>query len=381
MPSIKPKRIAINALHMAWGVNAGTATYLSNILLPWYESAPPGVEFTLICQVQPEWWRGDRSHFRIHVNEKGRRLVLRFLFEQLILPFSYYPRFALVFHPGYVGSLLARVPQVVTIHDAFAWVCPKEVGRIKTMYWKSLIPASAKRASQIIADTRVTANDVSRFCAIPRDKIRVVHLAGGHLSDLLPDSGIFERLGIVAEEFFHCVGIFKELKNPWRILEAYRRYRETCGSEHPKKLVMVGHIGGASAERIEGSARLMPGVVIAGRISDNELAALYLRSAGLIFASLYEGFGLPILESQRLGCPVITSNLSCMPEVAGEGAILVDPTSVDDIRNALLALCKEKPDALIALGRQNAGTFSWDIASQDTLAVLMDVLAWNERQQ
>jgi glycosyltransferase involved in cell wall biosynthesis len=366
--------IAINALHMAWNVNAGTATYLSNIIRPWYESADSGLHFTLICQAPPDWWIGDMGHFKLKVIPQGRRLAWRFPIEQLILPFTLYSKFDLIFHPGYIGSLLARVPQVVTIHDAFAWVRPKEVGKIKTIYWKTLIPAAAKRATQIIADTLVTASDISRYCSIPRDKIRVVHLAGGHLSRLSPDSEILSKLGIAGGEFFHCVGIFKDLKNPWNILSAYRHYRQTCGLERPKDLVMVGHIGGKGAKAIENEARHVPGVVIAGRISDNELAALYLNSAGLIFASLYEGFGLPILESQELGCPVITSNLSCMPEVAGKGAILADPSDVDEICKALIALDNGKPKMLVALGQENAESFSWTKASEETLSVLKGAL-------
>jgi glycosyltransferase involved in cell wall biosynthesis len=377
--SIRERRhIAINALHIAWGVNAGTETYLSNIISPWYESAPPGAEFTLFCQAAPAWWRGDREYFRVRVISNARSLWRRILLEQCILPLFYYSKYDLVFHPGYVGSWLARVPQVVTIHDAFAWVCPKEVGKAKEVYWKTLIPASARKADLIIADTFATANDIARFCHVRPEKICVVHLAGGHLGDLVPDSAIFQKLRISAGDYFHSVGVFKEIKNPWRILRAYRRYRTECVSSPPKKLVMVGHVGGKRALLIENSARAEPGVILAGRISDNELAALYRHSAGLVFPSLYEGFGLPVLEAQRLGCPVITSNVSCMPEVAGNGAVLVDPMKEEEISSALVSWHHAKPNDLIGRGVANADKFSWTLASESTLTLLMDVLRRRE---
>jgi glycosyltransferase involved in cell wall biosynthesis len=372
------RHIAINALHMAWGVNAGTSTYLSNIVKPWYESAAPGLRFTLLCQAPPEWWQGERSHFAMQIYKRASNLGWRVLYEQVLFPLIQYKNFDLVFHPGYVGCLFGTVPQVVTIHDAFAWVRPKEVGRSKVLYWKTLIPRSARRACRIIADTQVTANDVARFCEIPMNKIRVVHLAGGHLSQITPDFTVLERLGIAESQYFHCVGIFKDLKNPWIIMKAYERYRALACSTRPKNLVMVGHIGGKNGVEVAAAARGRPGIIIGARISDNELAALYMRSAGLVFASLYEGFGLPILEAQRLRCPVITSNLSCMPEVAGTGAIFVDPNNEEAISDAMLALQTGKPADLIAAAERNAASFSWEKASAMTRDMLLDALQQRE---
>ena len=359
---------------MAWGVNAGTSTYLTNIVKPWYELPSPGLCFTLLCQATPEWWQGERSHFTIRIFKRASSLGWRVLYEQVLFPLFRYKSFNLVFHPGYVGCLYGSVPQVVTIHDAFAWVRPKEVGRSKVLYWKTLIPRSARRADRIIADTQVTADDVARFCGISRRKIRVVHLAGGHLSQITPDFDVLGRLGIAESEYFHCVGIFKDLKNPWRIMNAYERYRDQTGSSRPKDLVMVGHIGGKNGIEVAAAARGRPGIIVGARIADSELAALYLRSSGLVFASLYEGFGLPILEAQRLGCPVITSDLSCMPEVAGAGAILVDPDSEESISNAMLALDAGKPGDLIAAGEKNAASFSWAKASAITRDLLLDAM-------
>jgi len=368
----RQKRIGINALHLAWGVNAGTETYLTNVALPWYESRSHEVRFTLFAQSSPPWWQGERDHFKLVLLPAAKRMWKRIALEQLLLPFSAYKELDLVFHPGYVGSRLARVRQVVTIHDAFAWLFPREIGRARSIYWRTFIPGAARRCVRVIADTRASAADIETFCHISSSNIDVVHLAGGHLDAVVSDGGVLTRLGLSEGEYFHCVGIFKEIKNPWRTLDAYREYRSKCADANPKKLVLVGYVGGSSAARIQQTLGADPGVVIAGRIPDAELAALYAHSAGLVFASLYEGFGLPILEAQRLGCPVLTSNRSCMPEVAGDGAILVDPLDVPDIARGLLALGAGGHADLVALGRDNVRRFSWEAASRATFRIVVD---------
>ena len=113
-------------------------------------------------------------------------------------------------------------------------------------------------------------------------------------------------------------------------------------------------------------------VVYVGRVDDFELVELYKNSKGLIFPSLYEGFGIPILEAQSFGCPVVTSNVSSMPEVAGEGAILVNPLNVVEIEDAFQLLAQNKLDSLVSKGYKNSDRFCWSKASKMTLNVLRE---------
>jgi glycosyltransferase involved in cell wall biosynthesis len=364
------RRIGINALHINWGVNAGTETYLTNIIRPWYDNPREGYAFVLFCCRKPDWWRGERPHFRLHIAPLGRSLPGRFLCEQILFPFTQYASLDLLFSPGYVASRLARTRQIVTIHDAFAWVVPEEISAAKRLYWRTMIPASARRSDRVLADTHVTAADIAKYCRIDPQKISVVHLGGAHLQSVVPETSVLQRHGLLPREYFHCVGIFKEIKNPWRVLQAYSRYRASFRSQTPKALVMVGHVGGDRGDEVLAAAKRQPGVVLPGRLDDAELAAVYRNSAGLIFPSLYEGFGIPILEAQSLDCPVITSNISCMPEVAGRGALLVNPLDVDDILGAMLQLDAGPKDGLLESGTENLARFSWETASSRTLEII-----------
>lgn len=373
-PNVTQRRkIAINALHITWGVNAGTETYFTNIVKPWYEKDNCSIEFFLLCHQAPPWWEGEKDHFRIIIYAVARSFIARLLLEQIFLPMSMYRSMNAVFCPGYVGSLYSSTPQVITVHDGFAWVYPEEIGRLRSLYWKIFIPGSIRKASKIIAVSQSTAEDIVRFCGIDGNNIKVIHEAGSHLCTLVPDKGVLKDLQLNSGDYYLCVGIFKGIKNPWRILAAYSLYRQRK-HEGVRKLVLVGSSTTNSSRRICESVRGQPGVVIAGRVDDGELAALYGNSAGLVFMSLWEGFGIPILEAQSLGCPVVTSAASSMPEVVGEGGIIEDPLNVDAIAHAMLRL--ENSDLvkkIVALGYENVRRFDWARVSDETLGVLKEV--------
>ncbi len=363
-------KIGINALYIKWGINAGTETYFTNIVKPWYENKKINIHFVLYCNEAPPWWDGEKNNFKIKIYPKTKSLKNRIFTEQAIFPFSITKKNVDVFfNPGYVGIVLLKIPQVTIIHDGFAWVYPKEVGWYKSIYWGILIPMAAKRAKKIIAVSGNTKNDVVKFCGVDEKKIEVIYAGGSHFEKKSINLEFLEKNFISPKSFVHCVGFFKDIKNPIRILEAYKLYKSR--SPFSKiKLVLLGHVGGARAVEILKYAKSIDGVVNVGRISDAELIELYSNSLGLIFPSLYEGFGIPILEAQSFNCPVVTSNVSSMPEVAGAGALLVDPLSVDEIARAIYKLEHDDMSELIASGHKNLKRFSWPNASEETLEIL-----------
>ena len=362
-------KIGINALYIKWGVNAGTETYFTNIVKPWYEQKNLDAEFIMYCNDTPLWWQGEKEHFRIKLFPKAKSLKNRLFTEQVIFPITLSKNINVMFNPGYVGGLFLKVPQVTTIHDGFAWVYPNEIGLLRSLYWKILIPLTAKKAKKVIAVSKNTANDIEKYCGIAKDHLEVIYEGGAHFGSSDVKTGLLQTYKIESKSFFHCIGFFKDIKNPMRILKAFKKFKSS-NSSLDTKLVIAGHIGGKRANDILEYVKTIDDVIYVGRVSDNELVELYKNSLGLIFPSLYEGFGIPILEAQSFGCPVVTSNISAMPEVAGGGAIIVDPLSIEEIENAFYELVTESSSKLISRGHDNLKRFSWEKASQQTLEVL-----------
>jgi len=362
-------KIGINALYIKWGVNAGTETYFTNIVKPWYEKKSLNIEFIMYCNDTPPWWQGDKKYFRIKLFPRTKSLKNRLFIEQVIFPITLSKNINILFNPGYVGSLFLKVPQVTTIHDGFAWVYPNEIGLLRSIYWKVFIPLTAKKAKKVIAVSKNTANDIEKYCGITKDNLEVIYEGGAHFVSSDDKTDLLQTYKIKSKSFFHCIGFFKEIKNPMRILKAFEKFKLS----HPSlntKLLLAGHIGGKRANDILELTKTIDDVIYVGRVSDNELVELYKNSLGLIFPSLYEGFGIPIIEAQSFGCPVVTSNISAMPEVAGGGAIIVDPLSIEEIENAFYELVTKSSNKLISRGFDNLKRFSWKKASQQTLEVL-----------
>jgi glycosyltransferase involved in cell wall biosynthesis len=361
-------KIAINALFLREKVSGGTETYVTNIVRHWYDAAPPGIDFVFLANHQPVWWKCERSHFSLIKIQGLRSQWRRILYEQSVLPLQSW-RWDLLFNPGYVGVAGARCPQVITIHDAYAWILPKEAGRLRTLYWRMMIQITAKQAKRVIAVSENTRSDIVRYTGLSPNRIIVIPESGDHVPMQLNS----EADADCGDPYFLSVGFFKDVKNPERTLAAFARYRETrklLGLQ-PCRLKLVGAVVGARGMEIQRLAAQTEGVDFCGRVDDTQLHRLVGGAFAFVFASLYEGFGIPILEAQRLGCPVLTSRTSSMPEVAGTGAIFVNPLDIDSIKDGMLRLHdpEERPRLLLA-GIANQKRFSWQEASARTLQTL-----------
>ncbi|MFT6915509.1 MAG: glycosyltransferase involved in cell wall biosynthesis [Motiliproteus sp.] len=368
----RPLVVGINALYINWGFNGGTETYLTNTVVPWYEGLDIGIKYIFYCSELPPWYSGDKGNFKFKVYPRASKLAFRVFVEQFLLPFEV--RFIdVLWSPGYVLSFLFSKVQVVSIHDGFAWRFGKEIGVIKTLYWKFAVPISAKIAKNIISISNSSAVDIVEYCKVKSDKISTIYLAGSQLSSFDACDEILSDFRLSKHDYFLCVGFFKEIKNPYRIIEAYIKYR--LEAKDPKSLVLVGVVLGKSAQSIYDHIKNVEGVVVAGKVTDEALSGFYQNSSGLIFVSLYEGFGIPVLEAQMLGCPVVTSNNSAMAEISGEHACLVDPYSVEDIAKAMLDLDCFPDDKIIQAGKDNAALFSWERVSNETLKLIESSVA------
>jgi glycosyltransferase involved in cell wall biosynthesis len=227
---------------------------------------------------------------------------------------------------------------------------------------RKLVPWSARRADHVITVSEFSANDLVSLYGVPRSKITVVYQSPS--SVFKPrDKGTaktqLERRYGIACPFILYVGRLQARKNLVRVVEAFACLRK----QHPDlKLVLVGKadLGHQQLVARVGELKLRDSVIFPGYVPSDDLPLFYNVAEIFIFPSIFEGFGLPVMESMASGVPTITSNGACLAEVAGNGALLVDPLSVDSIAEAMKRVLEDASlrRELIERGLQRSACFS-----------------------
>lgn len=290
-----------------------------------------------------------------------------------------------LFVPSHVVPLLlppGRLPPtVVTIHDLGYHRYPKAHTRFQRAYLEWSTRWSVAAATEVIAVSRATAADLVRWAGAPADKVSVVYEAAPELTVPPPRAreAVRSRYAL-ARPYALYVGTIQPRKNLSRLIEAYARLPDPGWD-----LVLAGGRGWLSdALYAQATTSGVAGRVhFPGYIPDSDLPGLLAGATCFCFPSLFEGFGLPVLEAQSLGVPVMTANSSSLPEIAGDAALYVDPTDVDAIAAAMLRLSQDEElrRQLIAAGYENVKRFSWDKAARETLAVLEAAAATGKVQE
>jgi glycosyltransferase involved in cell wall biosynthesis len=236
---------------------------------------------------------------------------------------------------------------------------------------RPFIPRAARRAAAVIAVSQATKADIVRILGVERAKVHVIHEApAAHFRPLAAGTGLGEvrqRYGL-PQRFLLSVGTIEPRKNLVRLLEALAQLRRSESLDHA--LILVGHRGWKYEGVFTAVERLALGdaVRFLGYVPVHDLVALYNLAQALVYPSLYEGFGLPVLEAMACGTPVVASSSSSLQEVAGNAAELVDPNQVQHIAAGLrrVLLDPHRRQELRALGLAQAARFSWDAASEQT---------------
>jgi glycosyltransferase involved in cell wall biosynthesis len=255
---------------------------------------------------------------------------------------------------------------VVSVHDLAFRLFPSLYPRA----WRTLFRLGLRRlasADAVIAVSRHTALDVVRLVGVEPARIHVVPLAASLPPGDLDPGSVLDRLRI-PRPYVLFVGTLEPRKNLVRLVRAYRRIAQ----RRPHALVLVGPLGWRSERLHRELAVPGPGhVVITGHVAEDELDALYRGASAFVYPSLYEGFGLPVLEAMARGVPTVTSSSSSLPEVAGDAALLVDPRSARDLTSAMERVLDDADERarLSAAGRVRAAGFSWERTARMTLDV------------
>ncbi len=274
-----------------------------------------------------------------------------------------------LFAPSFFEAGLGfKIRQVVTIHDMTTFLFPTQRGPKLSRFLSDRTVKVCQKAEKIICVSQSTKKDLLEHTIISKDKPEVIYPG----LKIFPESNKKLPRNLEPGKYILSVGTIEPRKNLIGLFKAYSMLEPTFRQKFP--LVIAGGKGW-NDEKIYSEIKalgLENEIIFTGFVSDSVLAQLYENCAIFAYVSLYEGFGLPILEALSFGCPVITSNVSSMPEVSGEAALLVEPTDSKEIAAAMKRLLTDE-DLQKTLSKKaliQAGKFSWQGAAIDTLDVL-----------
>jgi glycosyltransferase involved in cell wall biosynthesis len=282
----------------------------------------------------------------------------------------------LLFVPSHVVPLVHPSTTVVTVHDLGYLHFPSAHPWAQRTYLDLSTRWSTRAASQVLADSYATKADLVHHYGADPGQVTVVYPGVDEsLRPVTDDTRIAatsNRYGI-SGDYLLFLGTLQPRKNLRRLVEAFAKVIEDPAA-HQIQLVLAGKKGWLCRGLSDQIAalKLEDRVILSGYVAEEDKAALLSGALGFIFPSLYEGFGLPVLEAQACGCPVVTSNSSSLPEVAGEAALLVDPRDVDAIAAAAGRLISD-PELRYDLrtrGFANVERFSWQVCAQTVLRAI-----------
>ncbi len=335
--------------------------------------APRGVRFTAFVNREAAGadgpWGREIPMVTVPVNARNR--IQWVLGEQTLLP-----RLAARAGVDLVHSLASTAPvwgrfaRVVTVHDLIYARFPDAHAGIRDKGMRVLVPQAVRRSQRVIADSHSTREDLIELLGVRGEQIDVVPLGLGsrRRERPLPERDVRARFELGERDMMLALSAKRPHKNLPALLDALAR----VPADQRPVLVLAGYATGHEDELREQarSLGLQDSVRFPGWLTAEELEGLWAIARAFVFPSLYEGFGLPVLEAMARGVPVACSNASSLPEVAGDAALLFDPRDTAAIADALLALLADEPlrDRLRARGAERVRQFTWERTARLTLA-------------
>lgn len=378
-------RIGLNLLYLLPGVVGGTEVYARSLVAALTETDPVTTYVAFLNTESAALDLGRAPNLTVvHCRVRAARRPARYLYEQAWLPVVARRHRIDVLHSlGYLGPVAFAPPQVVTIHDLVYVGFGEFMSSTRRRVLRFFVRATARRSRRVIAVSQASKDQIVADIGLDPARVVVVHEAGRVATPAAappdagsPDAGspaatVLDRFALTTP-YVVAFSSLSASKNMARLVDAFARIATDTASH----LVLVGHhpAGSDLAAHIERSG-VAAAVRSTGYVADADVEALVQGAAVMAFPSLYEGFGLPVLDAQALGVPVVCSTAASLPEVAGDGALFVDPYSVDELAAALRRVLTDPALAadLVERGHANARRFSWGRAAAETLAVYRDV--------
>jgi glycosyltransferase involved in cell wall biosynthesis len=279
-----------------------------------------------------------------------------------------------VFHsPHFIFPLLGNVPIVTTVHDVTPLLFPEYFSKASRLFMGTSLFLAKRKVKHTITASNHTKEDLMKRFGFSEHSITTVYNGIDHdffniLPSKVPLANLKTRLGLKGEYLFYC-GNIRPHKN---LIPLVRAVDELNKLGYDLSLVLSGNFKNNYNELTEviQGLQFQEKLLFAGELSDEDIKCLYQNAFAFVFPSLYEGFGLPVLEAMACGTPVISSNKSCMPEIIGDSGILIEPTA-KDITHSVIELIKQPSlrSSLIEKGLKRVQFFSWDKTAAETAKV------------
>lgn len=366
-------RIGINTLYYIPGEVGGTETYLKGLLYG-LSSIDRKNEYILFTHHKNhDDLNLQASNFtKILCDTTARSRFQRIVFEQLKLPKILEKSNIDILHsPGYIAPLRAQCIQLVTIHDMQYFYYPQYFPKTKLLYWKTFIPLSARKCHVILTVSEHSKADIHKLLKISNSNIFVTHV-GSKFSILAfnktqPDDNILSKHNIKTPYLLSVASLLPH-KNLDRLVKSYALLN--IPREHQLVLVGLKRNAWSKIKNVLREYKISPEkVILTGYVTDNELLSLYKRASLLILPSLFEGFGIPLIEAMENGCPVAASQKTAIPEILNDAGMLFNPEDPNDIAEKIMAILADESfrQSLIQKGKERASLFTWENVAQKTL--------------
>lgn len=369
-------RVGVNLLWLVPGEVGGSEEYTVRLLGAVADAAPNDLDIVLYVNrsfVQAHAALCERFTTRV-APVSGRSRPLRVLAESTWMAWrTRRDHCAVVHHAGGTMPVLRTAPGIVTLHDLQPLSSPERFGLVKRTYIRLVAPRSLRAADAVVCLTRFTADDAVHRAGVHEERIRLVPCGvddPGAATDRARGAELLDRLGLSDRPFIVYPAITYPHKNHATLVAAFA----ALASTRPElRLVLTG--GSGPAEPVLSATIAAYGVgdrvVRTGRIPEADLDLLYRSANVMAFPSLYEGFGLPVLEAMARGCPVVASEVGGVPLVAGDAAVLLDPLDVAAWADALGGVLDDPAarTVLVRRGFERVRRFTWPDSSAALTAV------------
>lgn len=357
-------RIGIDGNEANVEKKVGVSNYVFELIHYFHTKTDTSTQFVIYLKDKP------RHDFPLPDKHFQYRIVKGdFLWSQLFLPIYLYLKkeMDVFFSPAHYAPRFCPVPTVVTIHDLSFFYYPDEFLKKDLYQLKNWTQYSIEKANKIIAVSKNTKKDVMNYYHIPKNKIEVIY---NGFSDAIPPP---LRGGISPHQkpYILYVGTIQPRKNLDTLITAFHLLLK---EKSDYSLVIAGKKGWLY-EKIFDHVKILnleDKIIFTGYISDEEKATLYENASLFVLPSLYEGFGIPILEAMNSGCPVISSLSSSLPEIGGDACLYFDPKNPKELKEKMIHVIEnsEFRKELVKKGKERVQLFSWQKCGQETLQVI-----------